>query len=103
MSNEQDSLKLRIIPATVTQTNDTTSVTDNTVLQNSETSSIKIWKTTTLKEDSVNNFENIDISELTKKYTKNPIGVISELGIKFNEKEIKVKVVLKFNQREFST
>lgn len=95
MSNEQDSLKLRIIPATVTQTNDTTSVTDNTVLQNSETSSIKIWKTTTLKEDSVNNFENIDISELTKKYTKNPIGVISELGIKFNEKEInELKLIL---------
>lgn len=84
MSYEFDSSKYQIKPERSVQTANTTSTA---AAQN--TSSVEVFKNSLpAVEENQNNFENIDIDDLTKKYKKNPIEVLKELGINFDKKQI---------------
>ena len=92
MSYEIDSSKYQIKPERSVQTNGTTS---ESAAQNA--SSVEVFNNSLpTTEENKNNFENIDIDELTKKYKKNPIAVLNELGINFDKNQIEqLKLFLK--------
>ena len=82
MSYSYDSSKIQEIPVTRYQ-NDTTKVGAN-----GDETSLNVFQKTLPSEDKTNEkLVNLDVDELVKKYKKNPIGVINELGINFTDKE----------------
>lgn len=85
MSYEIDSSKrLRPQNGVQTQATDTASTASN-----SQTNSVKVFQQSLPEnEKKSNNFADIDVNELVKKYKKNPIGVLNELGINFDKKQI---------------
>ncbi len=57
-------------------------------VSNDNLNSLNIFqKTLPDTENTNNNLANLDVDELVKKYKKNPIGVLNELGINFTDKE----------------
>lgn len=82
MSYSYDSSKIQEIPVT-RYPNDTTQVEIN-----GDATSLNVFQKTLPSVDKTNEkLVNLDIDALVKKYKNNPVAVITELGIKFTDKE----------------
>ena len=101
MSYEIDSSKYQIRQTDkgVQQANDTqSSAVESTV------NSLQIFqKTLPNVQESINKLADIDVDELVKKYKKNPIGVVNELGIDFSDKEVEELKSILTNKKELKS